>query len=88
MQEHWKVNGKQLSLILVTFAVTGTFTAWVSKEITGWLSIEKFSFAWWALKLGVLIIGYQVFILFFGFCFGQFSFFWNLEKNTYPNWFV
>jgi len=81
LKEHWKVNGTGLFFILVTFAVTGTFTAWVSKESTAWLSIEKFTFAWWALKIGVLFFGYQFFILIFGFCFGQFSFFWNYEKK-------
>jgi folate-dependent phosphoribosylglycinamide formyltransferase PurN len=81
LRQHWKVNSADLFFILLTFAVTGTFTAWVSKGITGWLSVEKFTFGWWALKIGVLFIGYQVFILIFGFCFGKFSFFWNYEKR-------
>ncbi len=79
--QRWGVNNRQLFLILCTFAVTGTFTAWVSRGITGWLDIDKFSVAWWLLKIGVLLIGYQLFILFFGFCFGQFSFFWKYEQK-------
>src|SRR5215203_4269933 len=81
LQRHWKVAGMDLFLILLTFAVTGTFTAWVSKSITAWLDIEKYTFWWWGLKLLVLIMGYQVFILMFGFLFGQFSFFWRYEKK-------
>lgn len=81
LQKHWGVDGWRLFLILCTFAVTGTFTAWVSKSITQWIDAEKFSLMWWLLKLAVLFIGYQVFILFFGFCFGQFSFFWKYEKK-------
>jgi phosphoribosylglycinamide formyltransferase-1 len=46
-----------------------------------WLDTEKFSAGWWLLKIGVLLIGYQIFILAFGFCFGQFSFFWKFEKK-------
>lgn len=81
LQQHWGVNGWRVFLILCTFAVTGTFTAWVSKGITQWIDVEKFSFIWWLLKIAVLLIGYQAFILFFGFCFGQFSFFWKYEKK-------
>jgi len=81
LQQHWGVKGWRFFLILCTFAVTGTFTAWVSKSITQWLDAEKFTFYWWLLKIFVLLIGYQVFILFFGFCFGQFAFFWKFEKK-------
>jgi formyltetrahydrofolate-dependent phosphoribosylglycinamide formyltransferase len=81
LQQHWGVNGWRFFLILCTFAVTGTFTAWMSKSITGWLDIERFSLAWWLIKITVFLIGYQIFILFFGFCFGQFSFFWKYEKK-------
>lgn len=81
LQQKWKVNGTDLALILCTFAVTGTLTAWISRQITGWLDVEKYSAGWWALKIGVLLIGYQVIILIVGFCFGQFRFFWNYEQK-------
>ncbi len=81
LQRKWNVNATDFFWIMICFAVTGTTTAWVSKSITGWMDIPKFSFAWWALKIGVLFIGYQVFLLFFGFCFGRFWFFWKYEKK-------
>jgi formyltetrahydrofolate-dependent phosphoribosylglycinamide formyltransferase len=81
LQQKWKVNGKDLALILCTFAVTGTLTAWISKQITAWLDVEKYGAAWWGLKIGVLLFGYQVIILIVGFCFGQFRFFWNYEQK-------
>ncbi len=81
LQQKWKVNSTDLALILCTFAVTGSLTAWISRQITGWMDVDKYSFGWWMLKLGVLLIGYQVIILLIGFCFGQFSFFWNYEKK-------
>jgi formyltetrahydrofolate-dependent phosphoribosylglycinamide formyltransferase len=81
LQQKWKVNSTNLALILCTFAVTGSLTAWISRQITGWLDVDKYGFAWWMLKLGVLLIGYQVLILLIGFCFGQFRFFWNYEKK-------
>lgn len=33
------------------------------------------------MKVLAILIGYQLLILFFGFCFGQFAFFWNYEKR-------
>ncbi len=81
LQQKWKVGSRDLVLILCTFAVTGTLTAWISRQITGWLQVEHRSFGWWGLKIGVLLFGYQFIILIIGFCFGQFRFFWNYEKK-------
>jgi formyltetrahydrofolate-dependent phosphoribosylglycinamide formyltransferase len=81
LQQKWKVDGKAFALIMCTFAVTGTLTAWISRQITFWLGVDKYTWAWWVLKIGVLVFGYQVIILIVGFCFGQFRFFWNYEKK-------
>ena len=81
LQQKWKVSSTDLALILCTFAVTGSLTAWISRQITSWLDVDKYSAVWWMLKLGVLLIGYQFLILIIGFCFGQFRFFWSYEKK-------
>lgn len=81
LQQKWKVTATGLALILCTFAVTGTLTAWISRQITSWLGVDKYTWGWWTLKIGVLVFGYQVIILLVGFCFGQFRFFWNYEKK-------
>jgi TctA family transporter len=81
LKKRWKVSGTQLFLILCVFAITGSLTAYLSRQITLWLEIEKYSFLFWTLKLIVLIFGYQVIILLVSIPFGQFSFFWNYEKK-------
>ncbi len=81
LKKRWKVSGTQLFLILCVFAITGTLTAYLSRQVTTWLEIEKYSFLFWALKLIVLLFGYQVIILLVSIPFGQFSFFWNYEKK-------
>ena len=81
LKKHWKVNNKQLFLIFCTFAITGILTAWLSKEVTDWLFLEKYGLAWWSSKILVLFFGYQVIILIVGFTFGMFSFFWKYEKK-------
>ncbi len=83
LKKKWKVNGIQLFLILCTFAVTGTLTAYISKAITGWVGLDDQTFWLWKvlLRLLILIFGYQVIILIVSLFFGQFRFFWNYEKK-------
>jgi TctA family transporter len=83
LKAKWKVNGTQFFLIMCTFAVTGTLTAYISRYITTWVGFTDQTF--WVLKfllrLVVLVFGYQVIILIVSFFFGQFPFFWAYEKK-------
>jgi phosphoribosylglycinamide formyltransferase-1 len=81
LKQKWNVNGTQLVLILCVFAITGTTTAWLTRMVTYWLQLEASSFWYWAIKIGILLFGYQVLILLFAIPFGQFNFFWNYEKK-------
>ena len=84
LKQKWKVQSNtQLSLILCTFAVTGTLTAFISRKITAWVGFGEDT--WWLwpilLRAAVLIFGYQFIILAVSLFFGQFRFFWNYEKK-------
>ena len=81
LKRQWHVNDKDLLLILCTFAITGTFTAWLSKKVAEWLLLDKYGFGWWTSKILVLLFGYQIIILAVGFAFGMFPFFWKYEKK-------
>lgn len=81
LQQKWKVSGTQLFLILCVFAITGTTTAYITRQITAWLQVEPYSTAYWLLKIAVLLFGYQILILLIAIPFGQFSFFWKYEKK-------
>ena len=83
LQKKWKVNGTQFFLIMCTFAVTGTTTAWISGRITHWVGFDAQTFWLWKflLRLFILLFGYQFIILVVSFFFGQFKFFWNYEKK-------
>lgn len=83
LKAKWKVNGTQLFLILCTFAVTGSTTAYLSRTIPDWVGFtEDTSFVWkLLLRLFILIFGYQIIILIVSVFFGQFRFFWNYEKK-------
>ncbi len=83
LQQKWNVSSIQLFLILCTFAVTGTTTAYVSRVATTWVGFDETTYWLWklALRLSILIFGYQIIILIVSFFFGQFRFFWNYEKK-------
>lgn len=81
LKQKWKVSGTQLFLILCVFAVTGTTTAWLTRQVTIWLQLTNSSFWYWAIKIGILLFGYQILILLFSIPFGQFNFFWKYEKK-------
>jgi hypothetical protein len=83
LQQKWKVGPKQLIIILIVFAITGTTTAYISKAITGWVGFNNETF-WlykFFLRAAILIFGYQAILLTVAFLLGQFSFFWQFEKK-------
>ncbi len=83
LQQKWNVSGGQFIVILIVFAITGSTTAWLSALVTGWAGFTNETFWLWKLllKLGMLLIGYQIILLTVAFVFGQFAFFWNFEKK-------
>src|ERR1700737_856781 len=81
LRKKWKVKKAQLFLILCVFAITGTSTAWLMRQITTWAHLDSSSPWFWILKILVLIFGYQVLILLISLPFGQFPFFWKYEKK-------
>jgi hypothetical protein len=83
LKAKWKVSGTRFILIMCVFAITGTTTAWMTRQITIWLDISKGSPEYWLLKLGVLLIGYWILILLIALPFGQFKFFWEYEKKVW-----
>jgi hypothetical protein len=84
LKKKWKVESNtQLFLILCTFAVTGTSTAFISRQITTWVGFNDQTWWFWPflVRMAVLVFGYQVIILLVSIVFGQFRFFWNYEKK-------
>src|SRR5687768_5763719 len=79
LSRKWGVNGWQLVLVLVVFAITGSLTAYITKTATSWLGLEDRG-SKILLRAGMLLIGYWILLLVVAFIFGQFSFFWNWER--------
>ncbi|MDA9201881.1 diacylglyceryl transferase [Flavobacteriaceae bacterium] len=85
LKERWGIYSNfQLVMILIVFAVTGSSAARLATPVTSFLGITADNFsAWvyWPARILLIFPIYQVLLVFFGFIFGQFKFFWNFEKK-------
>ncbi len=85
LKKRWGITSNfQLVIIFIVFAITGSSSAYLSKPVIQWLGISKDYFSLWIyipLRLIIIFPVYQVLLVFFGFVFGQFKFFWNFEKK-------
>lgn len=77
-----KTNG-QLFIVFLVFAVTGSSAAKLAAPITDLLEI-KIEMGWyiyWPFRILIIFPIYQVLLVFFGWVFGEFAFFWNFVKK-------
>ncbi len=85
LKARWGIEHNwQIIVILFVFAITGSTATYLGKPILSFLNItiEIFSiFGYWTLRIVVLFIIYQFLLVFFGWLFGQYTFFWNFEKK-------
>jgi len=85
LKERWNITSNiQLAIIFIIFAITGSTSAYLSKPVTNYIGITKDALPLWfyiPIRLIIIFPVYQVLLVFFGFIFGQFKFFWNFEKK-------
>lgn len=75
----------QFWTIIVVFSVTGSSTLLIKKPIFRWLQIKEET-EWWVeapLYAITILPSYFILLLFWGWIFGQFTFFKNFEKRTF-----
>jgi hypothetical protein len=70
-------------LVLIVFALTGFTILFIKKPIFDFLGISMERGGFWKTVLYLLLVLplYQIILLIWGFVFGQFSFFWEKEKQ-------
>jgi len=85
LKTRWKVqNTFQVIIILVVFACTGFTVMFLKPVITDALFGGSEKPLWFAILYWILILPfYNVVLLFYGFIFGKFSFFWEFEKRFF-----
>lgn len=85
LKKRWKINSNiQLLLIILVFAINGSFASWVAKPVTIYFGLEKellSPFLYWPIRIALIFPIYQLTLPLTGFIFGQFNFFWEFEKK-------
>ena len=85
LKKRWGIESNwQVLVILIVFAVTGSTASYIGKPILEFLSITPStfnSFIYWTIRIVILFVMYQFLLVFFGWVFGQYVFFWNFEKK-------
>ena len=74
----------QLIIVNIVFAVTGTLALYLAGDVINLLGIkesEVSSFIFWTLRIIVIIPVYQVLLIVIGTLFGEFRYFWEMEKK-------
>jgi hypothetical protein len=86
LQARWQLRSlRQVVVVLVVFACTGTTAMFLKKPIFDFLGVDS-SMAWWLrmfIWCATILPAYNVLLLLYGFIFGQFDFFWNFEKKFF-----
>lgn len=84
LQDKWKLESiGQLVLVLLVFACTGMTVLYIKQPILDFLGVNMEEGGFWKTLLYLLLVLplYQLFLLVYGFLFGQFAFFWEKEKK-------
>ncbi|SDB39399.1 hypothetical protein SAMN03097699_1086 [Flavobacteriaceae bacterium MAR_2010_188] len=85
LESRWKVDQKwELIRIFIVFALTGSSSMLVGRPIISLIGITKENLniiLYYILFIFVSLVFYQIILVFLGWAFGQFQFFWEFEKK-------
>ena len=84
LEKRWKVTTWQAVLILIVFACTGFSVLFLKQPLLSVFGPREERSIWLSILYYLFIFPiYNVLLLFFGFLFGQFRFFWEFEKRFF-----
>jgi len=84
LKERWGISSNwQVAVIFIVFAVTGSTAAKLAGPLTDVVGVTKEigGFLYWTIRILIIFPIYQVLLVFFGWLFGEYTFFWNFEKK-------
>ncbi len=85
LEHKWVVTYRwEMIRIFIVFALTGSSSVYVGRPIIKLIGITKENLnplLYWVLFIIIGLIFYQILLVFFGWLFGQFKFFWDFEKK-------
>ncbi len=85
LKDRWHVsNVFQVFVVLLVFACTGLTILFIKKPLFEIWFADSEKPVWASVLYWIFILPvYNMFLLFYGFLFGQFRFFWNFEKRFF-----
>jgi small-conductance mechanosensitive channel len=85
LESKWELNYKwEMIRVFIVFAVTGSSSVLIGRPFMVFLGITKENLNpifYWVLFTIIGLIFYQILLVFYGWLFGQFQFFWSFEKK-------
>ena len=85
LEKKWNLAYKwEMIRVFIVFAITGTSSLYIGRPIIALIGINKENLnpvLYWLLFIFVSLVFYQILLVFFGWLFGQFDFFWNIVKK-------
>jgi len=85
LSNKWIVEYRwEMIVIFIVFAITGSISGKLAAPFTEFIGIHKQNVSpwiYWTARILLIFPIYQVLLIFFGWLFGQFRFFWNFEKK-------
>ena len=84
LKQRWNIKSNgQLFIVFLVFAITGTSAAKLAEPITDFFGITKEMgwYIYWPFRILIILPIYKVLLVFFGWIFGEFEFFWNFVKK-------
>jgi len=84
LKERWNIKSNlQLVIILIVFALTGSSAAKFAGPLTDAIGVTKEMgwYIYWPVRILIIFPIYQVLLVFMGWLFGEFEFFWAFEKK-------
>ncbi len=85
LKKRWGIDSNfQIIIIFIVFAITGSVSAKLAAPFTEFIGITKENVSgwiYWPIRILLIFPIYQVLLVFFGWLFGQYKFFWAFEKK-------
>lgn len=85
LKQRWGIDSNfQIIVIFIVFAITGSASAKLAAPLTGFIGLEEemvSGWIYWPVRILLIFPIYQVLLVFFGWLFGQYKFFWAFEKK-------
>ena len=87
LKKRWGISSNfQILKIFIVFGITGSLSLIVTQPLLDVIGLKKGIISSWLyipLKLILIFPAYQVILIIIGTIFGQFRFFWNIEKKMF-----